>query len=503
MTSTANTPAGSPANGDNPTVGTGRVEAGTHTFEFVDELPPRTRRRGRITPAADKLRPAQASPASPDAGTKQAIDDQAGVRPPLDEVEALITRYVAFSSPHDSVVAVLWTAHTWALRTFDVTPRLILDSPELGCPTDLLLELLELLCPAAQAVISPSAKALHRSIEAAGEGPPVILIDQADTVFGSTGTRNADLRAMISSSYRRGRTTDPDGETTAAGLLRVFAPIALAGPVGSVPAAIGTCGITVSMRPPGPGEHTTRWRYSTVAEEAAKLRGRLQEWAKQNRDRLRKTEPAMPDGVRGRAAEIWGPLLASAECAGGQWPDRARAACRYLTRNAAELPSPGRRLLADIKIAFAGTDKMFTGDLVEALIADPRIEWTDKGLHALDARRLARQLRGYGVHPCDIRIGEDKKKGYVVNGPGGLAQAWDRYPIPNTGGDDGQHGSVADDKQPAAGRGTTETPEQHTDQQDHDDVADVADVAAKTQAPNGSETSNEDDPDGSTLPPPR
>jgi hypothetical protein len=72
-------------------------------------------------------------------------------------------------------------------------------------------------------------------------------------------------------------------------------------------------------------------KVTRAAEEAAaKARVWLERWAAQVRDEVADAQPEVPEGLEGRAEQIWIPLLATAEAAGGTWPDRARAACREL-----------------------------------------------------------------------------------------------------------------------------------------------------------------------------
>jgi hypothetical protein len=57
-------------------------------------------------------------------------------------------------------------------------------------------------------------------------------------------------------------------------------------------------------------------------------------------------EPVMPDGVTDRAAEVWEPLVAIADVAGGHWPATARAAASHLVGQAVATGiSVGTRLL--------------------------------------------------------------------------------------------------------------------------------------------------------------
>ena len=62
----------------------------------------------------------------------------------------------------------------------------------------------------------------------------------------------------------------------------------------------------------------------------------------------------MPDGVTGRAADVWEPLLAIADAAGEDWPKLAREACTELVTAAktTDSGSLGVRLLADLRAVF-------------------------------------------------------------------------------------------------------------------------------------------------------
>ena len=59
----------------------------------------------------------------------------------------------------------------------------------------------------------------------------------------------------------------------------------------------------------------------------ALLKGALTAWAQSAGEEVTDAEPELPAGVHGRMAQIWTPLVAIADHAGGDWPERARAAC--------------------------------------------------------------------------------------------------------------------------------------------------------------------------------
>jgi hypothetical protein len=361
----------------------------------------------------------------------------------LDEVHHMVTRYVAFQSEHHSVIVAMWILHTWVVNAFYVTPRLILDSAEPGSGKTRVLELLALLCRSAKLTLSTSTAALYRRIAAAdddGLQPPTVLQDEADAVFGKNSTPQAeDLRALFNSGYRRGATVDRcegDAARMRVKEFPVFAPVALAGLAGRMPDTIRTRGITLHMRRRRPDQKVAEFRERDAQGEAAPIREQIEAWAAEHDEALATARPIMPTGVTDRAAEIWEPLLAIADLAGPTWSAKARAACTFFVVDSAgddEKLSLGQRLLRDIKKLMDddGTNAMWSSDIISKLTTDPESEWRDLWGKSLDQRRLAKELARYGIKSKTVRVGVATSRGYDVDGPTGLRQAWDHWLSPS------------------------------------------------------------------------
>ncbi|WP_288337061.1 DUF3631 domain-containing protein [uncultured Gordonia sp.] len=412
----------------------------------------------------------------------------------LDEVEAFMGQYLHLPSRHALTVLTLWAAHTWASSVFYVTPRLVLDSPGPGSGKTRVLELLALLCHGAKLTLSTTTAALYRRIASAEGDPPTVLQDEADAIWGrNTSPQAEDLRALFNAGYKAGATVDRcegDSKNMKVVEFPVFAPVALAGLAGRMPATITTRAVTIHMRRRAPGEHVAEFRERDANAEASPLREMLATWVGAHRTDLADARPSMPDGVRDRPAEVWETLLAVADVAGGQWPDKARAACRHfvLDSDPDEL-SLGARLLRDIREVFAERDAMWSVDLITDLTDGDESEWADLWGKPLDQRRLAREMKKYGVKSREIRIGGTTKKGYRTDGPDGLAQAWERYlpADPSLSATSATSATsqvkalrtVADDPSERNKRNTSATPQTGSDQGQRRTVADVADVAHK------------------------
>lgn len=349
----------------------------------------------------------------------------------LDEVERFAGRFIAFPNSHYLTVLVCWIAHTWAPSAFYTTPRLVIDSAEPGSGKTRVLEVLALLCRSPKMTISTTTAALYRRIAAADE-PPTVLQDEADALFGrSTKPENEDLRALYNAGYKRGATVDrceTEGKAIKVREFKVFAPVALAGLAGKMPATITDRSVVLHMRRRAPDEEIAEFRERDANLQATPIRDRLEGWAADNLSALAAARPTMPEGVRDRPAEVWEPILAVADVAGGAWPQKARDACRhFVLQSDPDTLSFGVRLLRDVHRAFEDRDRMFSVDLVAALVDDEESEWSNLYGKPLDQNRLAKELKRYGVRSDRVRIGEVRSRGYIVDGESGLAQAWRRY----------------------------------------------------------------------------
>jgi len=142
---------------------------------------------------------------------------------------------------------------------------------------------------------------------------------------------------------------------------------------------------------------------------------------------LQIAQPELPDELGDRAADVWEPLLAIADRAGGEWPKRARQAALVLSaKQASEDDSLGVRLLGDTRVVFLqrDADRIFTEELLNALAQIDDAPWGDWYGKRISSRKLAQLLKPYGIRPKTIRIGEVTKSGYER---GWFADAWSRY----------------------------------------------------------------------------
>jgi hypothetical protein len=315
----------------------------------------------------------------------------------LDDLHDTFVRYVALPDRHSSVAVTLWTAATHALPAFEFAPRLVATSPEKRCGKTRLLDIITGTCHKPLATVNATVAAIFRSIN--GDHPPTLVIDEADTIFGSkkAAENHEDLRALLNAGHQRGRPAlRCVGPMQIPTEFNTFAMSALAG-IGNMPDTITDRAINVSMRRRASGEKVAQFRSRRDGPKLVALRDRLATWAAAHIEELKQAQPEMP--VEDRAADTWEPLVAVADLAGGDWPQRARAACKALVDRAADADEDGSlstRLLADIRTIFAERAVPFiaSADLLSSLSRLDESPWSE---FEMTTRKLAWRLKPFGV----------------------------------------------------------------------------------------------------------
>ena len=345
----------------------------------------------------------------------------------LADVEAFLARFVVYPSAHARVAHVLWIAHTHLMDAWESTPRLAFLSPEPASGKSRSLEVTELLVPRPVSAVSATPAYLFRKVSDKA-GPPTILYDEIDTVFGPKAKENEEVRGMLNAGHRRGAMAGRcvvRGKTVETEELPAYCAVALAG-LGNLPDTILTRAVVVRMRRRAPGEAVEPYRRRIHSPEGFAVRERLERWASLHRVTATGAYPSMPAGVEDRAADVWEALLTVADAAGGDWPRRGREAAVSLVSEAGtSTPSLGVRLLADLRQVFSDADKLTTQVILGRLVALEEAPWGDLRGKPLDARRLSQLLRAYDVRPEVFRLGEETFRGYVR--ANGLVDAWARY----------------------------------------------------------------------------
>jgi hypothetical protein len=348
----------------------------------------------------------------------------------LDAIARFLRRYVVLGEA-ELTAAALWVVHTHTFDAAEATPYLAINSAEKESGKTRLLETLEMLVAKPWLTGRVTTAVLTRKVD--GE-EPTLLLDESDAAFGGEKEYAEVLRGVLNTGYRRGGKTSvavPAGRDWDYRDLATFCPKAIAG-IGKLPDTVQSRSISITLKRKAASEQVQRFRRKNVEAETAPLRQRIEALANAATDALASAEPELPEELGDRAADVWEPLLAIADHAGGTWPQRARdAAIALSAKQSSEDGSLGARLLADIRSVFLGreVDRLFTEHLLDELAQLEEAPWGDWYGKRITANKLAQILKPYGIKPKTLRIGDTTKSGYDR---GWFADAWNRYLPPIT-----------------------------------------------------------------------
>ncbi len=149
----------------------------------------------------------------------------------LDGVEEFLARFVAYPSEAARIAHTLWIAHCWFMDPWESTPRIAFLSPEPGVGKSRALEVTEPLVPRPVHAVNTTPAYLFRKVSDEA-GPPTILYDEIDTVFGPKAKDNEDVRGMLNAGHRRGAVAGRcvvKGKTVETEELPAYCAVALAG----------------------------------------------------------------------------------------------------------------------------------------------------------------------------------------------------------------------------------------------------------------------------------
>lgn len=254
-----------------------------------------------------------------------------------------------------------------------------------------------------------------------------MFIDEADTFLPG----NDELRGMLNSGYSRqtayvvrvgaARAGESEGGSASShnpgenpSRLEKFStwcPKVISG-IGRLPETVADRCIVVRMQRKLAQEQCERLRNL----DGLPLKRQCARFVADHSQQIGDARPFIPPSLNDREADIWEPLLAIAEAAGGEWPEKARQAAIELSEGAHD-PDPMGSLLQDILVVFkaAGTDRLFTKDLVLALGLGGTRRWTSLlKRKPLSELWLAQHLRPYEVKPRTVRIEEARARGYLL-----------------------------------------------------------------------------------------
>lgn len=190
----------------------------------------------------------------------------------MNRLLATLRTYVVFPSPDAAVAVALWITATHCIKAFQHATRLVINSPAKRCSKSRLLDLIAALCHRPLVSVNATVAAIYRSLH--GESPPTLVIDEADTIWGTRkqAEQNEDLRALINAGFQRNRPAlrcvGPNQIPTE---FPTFAMAVLAG-IGDMPDTITDRAVNVEMRRRTRQEKVSQYRERRDGPQLARLR---------------------------------------------------------------------------------------------------------------------------------------------------------------------------------------------------------------------------------------
>jgi hypothetical protein len=388
------------------------------------------------------------------------VSNQQGFTPPpptpdaadlLDDVCDALERFIVWPADEQVDFVALWVLHTYVFHLFDITPYLDISSASKRSGKSRLLEMLAMMCARPWKVVSPSESVLFRKIH---NTHPTLLVDEVDATFGKDPQSTEGLRAILNAGYEMGGSVPRcvGGNFTPFDF-DVYCPKAFAG-IGGLPDTVKDRSGHIELRRRAPHESKPeRLLRRQVYPQLLPLASRLDQWGQwvEASGVFSNAKPTLPNVLDDRAYDGCEVLGAIAELAGGEWPERGRAAFMAIM-GAKEDADHGVLLLGHVAEAFQSRDsKDLRGHVTEAerltsaellrILVDrgddsPWSGWWGDDLDSSRTRRpamaLARMLRPYDIKPKTIRLPGVGGKEVIAKGyyRADFTDAWKRYVSP-------------------------------------------------------------------------
>jgi hypothetical protein len=333
----------------------------------------------------------------------------------LDQTCQLLKRFVVLPKWAAETIT-LWVVHTYAFELRDVSTYLGIESPARRCGKTTLLTILCRLVHRPVVAANVSSPAFYRAIE---ELRPTLMIDEADTFLKG----NDELKGILNAGYKRdtafvlrvNNQTSSAAESASSpqsqlAFFSCWCPKIISR-IGKLPETLADRCILIRMHRKTAHEECERLRNL----ETTDLRRKCVRFVADNSAAIGSARPIIPSSLNDRAADIWEPLLAIADLAGGHWPELARQAAIALSSS--QEVHPIGSLFLDMFCAFvlSGADRLFTRDIINTLNYHLDRPWgvARNGKPITDIW-LAQQLAPYGIRSKTIWIGDDHAKGYLA-----------------------------------------------------------------------------------------
>jgi hypothetical protein len=401
-------------------------------------LPPSS---ATATPSATDFTPSEqgGSGVAVGSGSQRVEEEPPSTATLLDEVERLLRRFVVFTSEGQPIAAALFVLNTYVFDLWDYTPYLSISSATSESGKSRLLDVLETVTRDPWLAIKPSEATLFRKIQ---DQHPTLLLDESDSL--SDANKQA-IVAVLNSGFQAGRTVSramgEKGERVED--YDVYCPKVFAGIGKFLSDTTASRTIPIRLRRKEKADNVERFKSRRLSPLTVALRTNLAAWAPVAREALAEAEPECPEGLTDRQEDIWEPLFAIADLAGGDWPKRAREAAVSLYDDARKQETVSKGVLAlwHIYEVFENerTDRIATWKLLNLMASredgSPWARDWDKDLRFGETLRpanaLALLLKEFDIRSENMKAEDPQGQTKTLRGyrKEGFNDSWRRYGV--------------------------------------------------------------------------
>ena len=195
----------------------------------------------------------------------------------LAQLRAQIAKFVILPSDQALDAATLWVAATHLQGSWQHAPCLAVVGPAKRCGKSRLLDVLTETVHQPVLTVNSTPAAVFRSIT---EEPPTLLVDEADTIFGSPkmAEKNEEMRGLLNAGHQRDRyVLRVVGNDHTPRKFHTFAMAAIAG-IGDLPDTIMDRSIVIRMRRRAEGESVAPYRTKRDSPDLHAIRDKIARW---------------------------------------------------------------------------------------------------------------------------------------------------------------------------------------------------------------------------------
>jgi putative DNA primase/helicase len=328
----------------------------------------------------------------------------------VQQISDTISRHIVLPQ-HSETAIPLWILHAWTLDAFYLSPILRITSPTKGCGKSNLLILVGNMLPRHFLSSNLTVATIFRLVD---KHKISLAIDEADQSFRN----NEEMVSLINTGYLRQTSNLPRcvGDKHEVHTFSTWGPKVIAG-IGRLTETTESRCLAINLNKKTKRESVQRVPNHQLNEILNPLKRKCLRWANDNMDKLKESNPLLPDELADRPADNWFPLLAIADLIGGNFPDLARKAAIQLSHSGdTDEEAAGVLLLEDIWDHFqeASSDRLTSKEIVERLVEMEERPWPEwRQGREITPTGVARLLKPFAVRPKQFKDDSGKKqRGY-------------------------------------------------------------------------------------------